>query len=128
MLSPQERRSIAALYAFRNYVNKYLSIGEELKVKHNFLEELRKNSDDDVEKMHKVFLEYFRTTDQEYDSVTLELEINSAIEKATSNTCSGAIKGFLDLSKDSNLQILTKLPFLKDNGFKPDLSQTPIEA
>ncbi len=126
MLERPERRSIAALYAFKNYADDYLLIGEHLKVKQKYQDDIRTLSDDSIVKMHRMFLVHFKAKDQENNHSILELEIITALKKAVSSYHENDIEGFLDLSKESHLQILGDLPFLKDDDFKRDMSEKPV--
>ncbi len=125
MISQEERRSIAALYAFHNFVDYYLLIGTHLKVQDDLMITIGKMNAISFEKMHRVFLAYFTMKNNEKDRNTLEYEIINAVEKSLFISFGYKFKGFLNLNANSPLEIVTSLPFLRDSGYVCDSSQSP---
>ena len=113
MNSRDERMSILALHGFRKYVSDYHQIGQELKVAEN---KLSKNKlDKDAVNMYKMFIAYFTMKYPEKDHEVFEDEIIAAIKKVSTIPFQNDLRGVLDLTVDSTLQILERLPFLRDD-------------
>ncbi len=125
MLDKIQRRSFLAMYKFHEFRSDWLSLGSNLGIDEDVLELLNENRCCEIEKLHGMFIHFFKNHSNENVNEKLEQDILCALKRTRPSCDFDAIGHFLNSDPESTLAILEKLPFLRDGDFERDTSGLP---
>ena len=112
-----------AVCKFYMHKDTWLPLGVDLGIDNHILQRLNDLKDSNIEKLHAMFMQYFKNHKSINNHEILERDIVCSLNRVTTGFDFHDIGHFLNSNVDSELLILMNLPFLRDGDFRRLTSQ-----